>query len=72
METNHGELMSILLHQKERCASEAEFRTYLLESARTLAHDLAAFGVEVSVRPVSVRSARSGGGDWNQLKIGCE
>jgi hypothetical protein len=71
MATQYGELMSILLHTRERCASEAEFRTYLLESARKLANDLAAFGVEVSVRPASVRSARSGR-DWNHLKIGCE
>ena len=71
MQDNQGELMSILLRQKERCGSEAEFRTYLLESARTLAHDLATFGVEISVRPVSVRTARNGG-DWNYLKIGCE
>lgn len=71
METNYGLLMSMLIHTRERCASEAEFRTFLLESARTLANDLATFGVEVSVRPVSVRSARNGG-DWNHLKIGCE
>lgn len=71
MENKRGELMSILLHQRERCESDAEFRTYLLESARTLAHDLATFGVEVSVRPVSVRAARNAG-DWNPLKIGCE
>lgn len=71
MEKKYGELMSVLLHTRERCASDAEFRTYLLESARTLAHDLSTFGVEVSVRPVSVRSARSAG-DWNPLKIGCE
>jgi len=71
MEKKYGELMSVLVHSRERCASDAEFRTYLLESARTLANDLATFGVEISVRPVSVRSARSGG-DWNQLKIGCE
>ena len=71
MEKKYGELMSVLIQSRERCASDAEFRTYLLESARTLANDLATFGVEISVRPVSVRSARSGG-DWNQLKIGCE
>ena len=71
MEKKYGELMSVLVHSRERCSSDAEFRTYLLESARTLANDLATFGVEISVRPVSVRSARSGG-DWNQLKIGCE
>lgn len=70
MEKKYGELMSVLLHSRERCASDAEFRTYLLESARTLANDLAGFGVEISVRPVSVKSARSG--DWNHLKIGCE
>lgn len=71
MEKTHGELMSVLLHTRERCASDAEFRTFLLESARTLANDLATFGVELSVRPVSVRAARRGG-DWNSLKIGCE
>ena len=71
MENKYGELMTILLARRERCGSEAEFRTILLESARTLANDLAGFGVEISVRPVSVRSARSGG-DWNHLKIGCE
>ena len=71
MDKKYGELMSALLHQKERCASDAEFRTFLLESARTLATELATFGVEVSVRPASVKSVRSGG-DWNHLKIGCE
>jgi hypothetical protein len=71
MENKYGELMSILLTRRERCASDAEFRTLLLESARTLANDLAGFGVEISVRPVSVRAARNGG-DWNYLKIGCE
>jgi len=71
MENKHGELMSTLLVKRPQCASDAEFRTLLLESARQLAHDLASFGVEISVRPVSVRSARNGG-DWNYLKIGCE
>lgn len=70
MEKKYGELMSVLMYTRERCSSDAEFRTFLLESARTFANDLASFGVEVSVRPVSVRAARSG--DWNSLKIGCE
>ena len=70
MEKRYGELMSVLLHTRERCASDSAFRTFLLESARTLANDLAPFGVELLVRPVSVRAARSG--DWNSLKIGCE
>ena len=71
MQKKYGELMSVLLHTRERCASDAEFRTYLLESTRTLANDLSPFGVEVLVRPASVRAARSAG-DWNSLKIGCE
>jgi hypothetical protein len=71
MERQCGELMSMLLHNRERCASEAEFRTFLLESARILANDLREYGVEVTVRPEAVRTAvrRS---DWNYLKIGCE
>lgn len=71
MEKEYGELMSVLLHTRGRCSSDAEFRTFLLESTRTLANDLTSFGVEVSVRPVSVRVARHGG-DWNSLKFGCE
>ena len=71
MQNKYGELMSMLLHHRERCTTEAEFRTYLLESARTLAGDLRDYGVEVIVRPRAVRSALRGS-DWNYLKIGCE
>jgi len=71
MERNYGELMSVLLHNRERFRSEAEFRTYLLESARRLASDLGDFGIETSVRPEASRTPARGG-DWNSLKIGCE
>jgi hypothetical protein len=67
METKYGELMSVLLHNGEQRSSEAEFRTYLLESARRLSRDLRDFGIELSVHPVSAKSR-----DWNYLKIGCE
>ena len=71
MERNYGELMSVLLHNRERFRSEAEFRTYLLESARQLASDLSDFGIETLVRPEASRTPARGG-DWNYLKIGCE
>ncbi|HSB08283.1 MAG TPA: hypothetical protein VLM38_02135 [Blastocatellia bacterium] len=67
MEMKYGQLMSLLLHNREHCASEAEFRTYLLESTRRLTQDLRDFGLEVVVRPLPAKTR-----DWNYLKIGCE
>lgn len=67
MELKYGELMSVLLHNRERCSSEAEFRSYLLDSARQLSRDLRDFGMELSVRPLAAKTT-----DWNYLKIGCE
>jgi hypothetical protein len=71
MERNYGELMSVLLHNRYRFRSDAEFKSYLLESARQLASDLGDFGIETSVMPEASRKPARGG-DWNSLKIGCE
>jgi hypothetical protein len=67
MERKYGELMSVLMTYRNSCASEAEFRSYLLESARQLSRDLRDFGVELSAIPRAAKTR-----DWNYLKIGCE
>jgi DNA-directed RNA polymerase specialized sigma24 family protein len=65
--------MEYLLRSRDNFATEAEFRTYLFESARALATDLREVGIEMWVRPSAFKTAASTPHrDWNRLKIGCE
>ena len=73
MEMKRGELMEYLLRSRTKFPTEAEFRTYLFESARTLSNDLRAVGIEIWVRPSAAKpSSATQKRDWNTLKFGCE
>ncbi|HEY6334194.1 MAG TPA: hypothetical protein VI756_33070 [Blastocatellia bacterium] len=51
----YGELMSYLLHWRERFASDAEFNRFVVESLRALVYDLRDFEVYISISPESLK-----------------
>ena len=71
MKKQHGELMGHLLRSQGRYPREDEFRAFLRESVRTLARDLKAYDIELSLVPES-KAAQAGGASRKNLKIGCE
>ncbi len=71
MMKQYGNLMSFLLHHRERFSTEEEFRRFIKESLGALSRDVRDFGVEISVRP-DVLNPRRSSRDWNHLILGCE
>ena len=71
MKKQHGELMGQLLRYQGRYPREEEFRAFLRESVRTLASDLKAYDIELSLVP-ETKAVQSGGANQKSLKIGCE
>jgi hypothetical protein len=67
----HGELMALLLHHRERFGTGEAFQIFILDSVRTLAFDLREFNIDVSVRTAMPNPPRRHS-DWNALKITCE
>ena len=45
----YGELMSLLLHYRERYPNDEEFRRFIIDSLRTFVYDLRDFDVEISL-----------------------
>jgi hypothetical protein len=70
MKNSYGELMGQLLRYQGRYPREEEFRAFLRESVRTLARDLTAYDIELSLVP-ETKAAQAGTSAKN-LKIGCE
>jgi len=48
---NYGELMSFLLHSRERFESEEQFKEYALAEVRKFINDLRSIGIELTLRP---------------------
>ena len=71
MNKSYGELMGQLLRYQGRYPQEEEFRAFLRESVRTLARDLKAYDIELSLVP-ETKAAQVGGVGQTKLKIGCE
>jgi hypothetical protein len=67
----YGELMSFMLHHRERFSTEEDFRRFIKDSLGALSRDVRDFGVEISVRP-DVLNPRRNSQDWNHLILGCE
>ena len=49
--TSYGELMSFLLHQRERFDTEDQFREFALSEVREFITDLRSLGIELTMRP---------------------
>ena len=45
----YGELMSLLLHYRERYPNDEDFRRFVIDSLRTFVYDLRDFDVEISL-----------------------
>lgn len=71
MKKSYGELMGQLLRYQGRYPQEEEFRAFLRESVRTLARDLKAYDIELSLVP-EAKAAQAGSTSPKNLKIGCE
>jgi hypothetical protein len=71
MKKQYGELMDHLLRYQGRYPREDEYRAFLRESVRRLAHDLKEFDIEFALVPES-KAGHAGGKDQKVLKIGCE
>ena len=71
MKKSYGELMGQLLRYQGRYPKEEEFRAFLRESVRTLARDLKAYDIELSLVP-ETKTAQAGGTNQKNFKIGCE
>ena len=71
MNKEYGELMTFLLQRRPTFEADDSFRSFVVESVRSLARDLRDLNVEISVKPEALSAKRSTR-DWNTLKIGCE
>jgi len=67
----HGELMSLLLHHRERFDTGEAFQKFVMDSVRALASDLKEFDIDITVRTAMPNPPRRHS-DWNALKITCE
>jgi hypothetical protein len=50
-ESEYGHLMACLMRERDRYATEAEFRAFALESVRRFIGDLRAIEIELTMRP---------------------
>jgi len=50
-ENDYGELMACLTRERDRYATESDFRAFAVESVRRFINDLRAIDIELTMRP---------------------
>jgi hypothetical protein len=50
-QTSYGQLMESLLRERDRYASEEEFRAYAVDAVRRFIVDLRSLDIEIALRP---------------------